>query len=63
MPSKFYVENCGRTNEWLQKNAPKYVTKCIQELADTALSLGKRAVEAETVLHQLGNIIEDENGK
>ncbi|KKM17265.1 hypothetical protein LCGC14_1677490 [marine sediment metagenome] len=60
MVSKFYAENCERTNEWLRENAPEYVIKCVRELADITLSFGKRTTEAETLLQLL---VEDENGK
>lgn len=61
MPSKFYAENCERTNEWLNKNAPKYVIRCIRELTEFTLSFGKRALDAESKL--LDNPMENKNGK
>ena len=32
--SKYYVENWKQANKWLHKNAPEYVIKCIEEMAE-----------------------------
>lgn len=35
MTTELYKENWEKANKWLQENAPDYVVKCVQELADT----------------------------
>lgn len=48
--TEFYAENCERTNEWLQTNAPDYVIQCLHDFTEAMHSLGKRAVRAEVAL-------------
>ena len=53
MPSKFYVENYKKTNEWLRENAPDYVNQCVQELTNYVSQLGERTLKAELAMQTM----------
>jgi len=60
MPSEHYKRYWQVTNEWLQANAPDYVIKCVEELAQLTQELGeellrchKAVLKAETFTHEL----------
>lgn len=41
MPSRHYIENWAKANEWLNEHAPEYVVKCVEELAGLATKMSK----------------------
>ena len=53
MPSKYYNENWKKTNEWLNKNAPEYVIKCVEELAVLATNMSKDLLDINKSFMQI----------
>jgi len=66
IPSEYYKENWERTNDWLNKYAPTYVVKCVEELGiisnnlvEELLHNNKTMMKLETIMHRSAIITQE----